>query len=469
MPQRTFLIEHGTVLHVIPSYDLTLISPPLTDSDSPLSTNKTDWKKYAVFAGMGLLFVWAMYVIFAPSSAAKEEQNQGLGLGLNMDVPAPAGSEMVDDKRIAYEQEQVNQMQQERMKTLEDFMDMVQVDNQPENDDDLLLLDEKPEKPIAIPRAGSGVRSSSPAQSSVDAYRDMNRSLGAFYEQPKEDERVKQLTKELETLKNQLDNQPKGSAIDDQLALMEKSYEMAARYLPGTVGTAGTSASAVVSEPTTTNTGGNSGKTAVVPITGVREQIVSALPQAVSDADFVAIYSQERNIGFYSPETGDGQVIKNTIRACIHDDQTVSDGLETQSNVRIRLMEPRSAGGTVIPANTILTGRAQISERLDVSITSIEYLGRIYATEIIVYDVDGQRGIAIPPSMEVNALKEIAANAGTTAGTSITFGQNAGQQLAAEAGRGLIQGTSQYFAKKVKVMKIHLKAGHQVFLLPKED
>jgi len=143
--------------------------------------------------------------------------------------------------------------------------------------------------------------------------------------------------------------------------------------------------------------------------------------------------------------------------------------LETQRNVRIRLTEPMSAGGTVIPAHTILTGQARIGERLDVTIVSIEYMGRIYVTNLDVYDVDGQRGIAIPPSMEANALREVAANTGSSVGTSITFSQSAGQQIAADVGRGVVQGTSQYIAKKMRVIKIHLKAGHQIFLLPKDS
>ena len=438
------------------------------------TNKKTDWKKYAVFAGMGLLFVGAMFLILAPSAKSKEEQTRGMGL--NTEVPAPARSEMVDDKRTAYQQETVRQMQQERMKTLDDFTAMVQVgENQ---DDDLLLLDDKPVSAPAITRSGGRASSvaSSSAQTSVDAYRDMNRTLGSFYEQPKEDERVKQLTDEVEALKSQLESQPTGISMEEQLALMEKSYEMAAKYLPGTAGvngvnsvSGGSGAMAHVAEPISTNAGGNTGKTSVVPITGVREQVVSALPQPISDAEFVATYSQERNLGFYSPETGGQSVVKNTIRACIHNDQTVSDGLETQRNVRIRLTEPMSAGGTVIPAHTILTGQARIGERLDVTITSIEYQGRIYATDIFVYDVDGQRGIAIPPSLEANAMREVAAGTGASMGTSITFSQSAGQQIAADVGKGVIQGTSQYISKKMRVVKIHLKAGHQVFLLPKDS
>ena len=443
------------------------------------TNKKTDWKKYAVFAGMGLLFLGAMYWILAPSSKNKEEQTRGMGL--NTEVPAPARSEMVEDKRTAYEQEMLMQKQQERMKTLADFINVTDVENDPTVIvDDLSLVDEKPKTPAQKPRSSGGGRSS--AQSSVDAYRDMNRTLGSFYEQPKEDERVKQLTEQVETLQSQLESQPTGISMDEQLALMEKSYQMASKYLPqGTAGTSGLGGgngvsggngtlgtNAPVAEPVQTSTSTKTGKTEIVPITGVREQVVSALPQNISNAEFVATYSQERNIGFFSPETGTQSTFKNTIRACIHDDQTVSEGSETQRNVRIRLTEPMSAGGTVIPAHTILTGHARIGERLDVTITSIEYMGRIYATDIIVYDVDGQRGIAIPPSMEANALREVAANTGSSMGTSITFSQSAGQQIAADVGKGVVQGTSQYIAKKMRVVKIHLKAGHQIFLLPKE-
>ena len=428
---------------------------------------KTDLKKYAVFAGMGLLFVGAMYMIFVPSAKSKEEQNRGMGL--NTEVPEPFPSEIADDKRAAYEDEQARLIQQSRMKTLEDFASVVQVDNQLTMDDDVLFVDEKPKKKItAFKSDNSGGQASSPAKSTVDAYRDINRSLGSFYEQPTEDERVNQLSGEIEILKEQLENRHRGNSMEEQLALMEKSYQMAAKYLPqGMAGTMGTVAHKA--DPVLTNNSRNSEQTVVVSVAGAQENVVSALRQQISDAEFIETYSQQRNIGFFSPEGGDGSQVKNTIRACIHDDQTVSDGLEAQRNVRIRLIEPMSANGTIIPANTILTGQARIGERLDVTIISIEYMGRIYPVDIAVYDVYGQRGIAIPPSMEVNALKEVAANSGSSAGTSISFSQSAGQQIAADVGRGLVQGTSQYFAKKMSVVKIHLKAGHQVFLLPKEN
>ncbi len=72
-------------------------------------------------------------------------------------------------------------------------------------------------------------------QSSAAAYRDLNATLGNFYDQPKNNnadmdellERIASLESELESEKG------KASSMDDQVALMEKSYELAAKYMGG--------------------------------------------------------------------------------------------------------------------------------------------------------------------------------------------------------------------------------------------
>jgi sensor domain CHASE-containing protein len=51
------------------------------------NSKKVDWKKYLVFAAMGLFFVGAMYMIFMPSAKTKEEQSKGMGL--NIRTPDP--------------------------------------------------------------------------------------------------------------------------------------------------------------------------------------------------------------------------------------------------------------------------------------------------------------------------------------------------------------------------------------------
>ena len=55
------------------------------------------------------------------------------------------------------------------------------------------------------------------------------------------------------------------------------------------------------------------------------------------------------------------------------------------------------------------------------------------------------------------------------AGSSINISTNAGAQLASDLGKGLIQGTSQYIAKKMRTVKVHLKAGYRVMLYQEKD
>ena len=114
-------------------------------------------------------------------------------------------------------------------------------------------------------------------------------------------------------------------------------------------------------------------------------------------------------------------------------------------------------------AGVVGTGKIQ-GEPLDIEITSLEYDGTIIPVELAVYDTDGQPGIFIPNSMEMNAVREVAANMGGSLGSSINISTNAGAQLASDLGKGLIQGTSQYIAKKMRTVKVHLKAGYKVML-----
>ena len=81
---------------------------------------------------------------------------------------------------------------------------------------------------------------------------------------------------------------------------------------------------------------------------------------------------------------------------------------------------------------------------------SLEYAGTIIPVELEVYDTDGQPGIFIPNSMEMNAVREVAANMGGSLGSSFHISTNAGAQLASDLGKGLIQGTSQYIEMRIR-------------------
>ena len=206
-----------------------------------------------------------------------------------------------------------------------------------------------------------------------------------------------------------------------------------------------------------------SGKAKAQPVGHVTTPVVSALAQPVSDSMMIARMAQFVGGGFHTA-VGEApkQTARNTIKACVHGDQTITSG----QSVRLRLLEAMRVGKYVLPRNTLITGEGSIKgERLDIEILQVEHNGTIIPVELTVHDNDGQAGIFIPGSMEASAAKEMAANLGQNLGTSISItNQSAGDQLLSEVGRGAIQGVSQYISKKMREEKVHLKSGYSLML-----
>ena len=414
-------------------------------------------KKLLVYPLMGLLFLGSMWLIFAPSDK-KDEGGETVG-AFNADIPLPENDGIIGDKRKAYEQAQVEKKQADKVRSLQDFA--FAADNGTD-EVEMELPDSEPEREPF--RDYSGSSRGKGVNSSAVAYRDINRQLGTFYETPKVDAEKEELKRQVEELTARLDaQQGQAGGIDEQVALMEKSYELAAKYM-GQNGQAGQSGAIVQVPVTGQNTGQGTGKPAVA-VQAARQQTVSGLQQPMSDAEFMRAYSQPRNYGF-NTAVGSGYAMgKNTIRACIHQDQTIMDG----QTVKLRLLEPLQAGNLVIPQNTLVSGTGKVQgERLDIVVSSIEYRGNLLPVELAVYDSDGQKGLSVPSSLEQEAAKEALANIGGGLGTSISFAQSAGQQIAMDLTRGVMQGGSQYLAKKFRTVKVHLKAGYELMLYAKE-
>jgi conjugative transposon TraM protein len=442
-----------------------------TSENKPGLSNeqKQKIKKYAVFALMGVICAGCMWLIFAPSAEDKARQEQTAGF--NADIPLPKEEGLIGDKRDAYEQEQIKQKQAERMRSLEDFSAMLGGETAKPSDD-LVLLDDEPQTVKTSSGGGTQNRSGSSIQNSARAYHDINRTLGNFYEQPGEDPEKEALKQELEELKMRMDeNEAKRNLKEEQMEMMEKSFQMASRYMPGTVGTNGTlpATNPVNSSEPATGVQENenvSGKATAVSVGRVQNQTVSSLAgQNMSNAEFIEAFSQPRNMGFNTVTSGEPSGTRNTLSACVHGDQTILNG----QSVRLRLLEHIRAGKTLIPRNTVLSGFAKIQgERLDITINSVEFAGQILPVDLTVYDLDGQRGIFIPDLQELNAAKEVVANMGASAGTSFNLNSDAGEQFVADMGRNLIQGVSQFTAKKLREVKVHLKSGYRLYLVSEE-
>ena len=340
--------------------------------------------------------------------------------------------------------------QKDKMRNLQDFSDLL---GGRQNDLEINTQDNNSENPdnanYSIPKEDS-------FNSSAMAYADINKQLNNWYDKPatEVDEqaqlalewRIQELERKLE------ESEEKKNAVNEQLELIEKSYAVASKYMPN-----GQQEQDIQQQ---------SIKSAlfekIKPVTQVNNSVVSFLGREMYNEEFMVEYSKPRNLGFNTISSQETAQNKNCIRACVYQTIKLSDGKDLQ----LRLLEPMLADNILIPANTILTGNAKISgERLHVTIFSIQYAENIIPVELMVYDLDGLPGFSAPSSDEVNAAKEIAANMGSQMGSSITITDNAGSQLAADLGRGLIQGTSQYISNKMRKVEVTLKANHQVLLL----
>lgn len=281
-------------------------------------------------------------------------------------------------------------------------------------------------------------------EQSAEQYQQVQASLQDFYvpdysSNSAEVAALQERITELET-QNTLAQQ---QAQPDELELMERSYQLAAKYM-------GTGNS--VDYPPRTDTE-EKGKRDVLPVAQVKRNVVSSLG-ASSDRAFTT------SVG------GKAITQKNTIAAVVAGDQSVISG----QSVKLRLTEPMWVGNSLIPRSTVIVGQARLQgERLEIDISSIEANGSVYEVELQVFDSDGQEGVNIPNSMESDAIHEIGANMGSTMGSSINLTTNTGAQIASDVGRGLINGVSQYLNKKLRTVKVHLKAGYRVMLHQPED
>lgn len=290
----------------------------------------------------------------------------------------------------------------------------------------------------------SDMRQPSAVETSAQVYQEVQASLNDFYiPESTEAAQVAELQARIDELEAQ-NAMAQQQQQPDQMEMLERSYQLAAQYMGN--GNGG-------NYPPPASADDEKGKRNVQPVAQVSRNVVSSL-------------SASSGRSFNTSVGSSGIVNKNTIAAVVANNQSVTDG----ESVKLRTTEPMWVGSRLIPRNTVIVGSARVQgERLEIEISSIECEGSIYDVELQVYDSDGQEGINIPNSMESDALHEIGGNMGSTMGSSINISTNTGAQIASDVGRGLINGVSQYLNKKLRTVKVHLKAGYRVMLHQPED
>ena len=184
--------------------------------------------------------------------------------------------------------------------------------------------------------------------------------------------------------------------------------------------------------------------------------LLDKVPDNKADINTTSINQSQLN-GFYSlDESVPDDEAQNAIQAVIHETQTLVAG----STVKLRLVNDVYINGILIPKDNFLFGEATLNgERLGIKISSIHYRNSLFPVQLSVYDMDGMNGIYIPGAITRDVAKQSADR--TIQGIGMT---TLDPSLGAQAASAGIEAARDMISKKVKLIKVTVKAGYQVLL-----
>jgi len=149
----------------------------------------------------------------------------------------------------------------------------------------------------------------------------------------------------------------------------------------------------------------------------------------------------------------------NAIQAVIHETQTIVSG----STIKLRLLSDVYIAGMLVPKNNFVYGTASLNgERLNITIKGVRYNNSILPVALSAYDMDGVEGVYIPGAISRDVAKQSTDNSLQQIGLN-DLNSSIGMQ-AASAG---IQAAKTLISKKVKLVKVTLKAGYKILLKDK--
>ena len=398
-------------------------------------------RKGLVFGGLGLICALSLWFIFAPSDKDKAAEQEGL----NKDIPEATVRQLTDNKLKSYELGDKSASESETQAEIG------------------RLSDYFAEEPTSLDAQGQP--SSTKIEGSLQRYEENKRLLSSFYATDPNAEERDALRAENEDLREAL--RKKESEEDDeeekQLRLMERSYQMASKYLPKG-GELPAKAFLRAEERTIVEPEAESAlQEPRMEVLAEPKHLISSLAQPMADSTFMQEYgSKERHLGFHSALAQPSSVQRNTLPVVVDHTTALREG----DYVALRLLEPARIGELRIPRQSLLIAQAKLGgNRLQLLVKSMEIGGRIIPVKLSAYDLDGQEGIYIPGAEQVSALKEVGANIGGSVGTSFTFASSAKDQIISEAARGVMQGASQLLQKKLRTLQVTLKGGYRLFLV----
>ena len=191
-----------------------------------------------------------------------------------------------------------------------------------------------------------------------------------------------------------------------------------------------------------------------------RQQVftISSMAPAMQQGYFGDTPTRTRN-SFYSDRSASiplQDIGSNAATAVVHETQTVSNG----STVKLRLSMDVYINGLLVPKGSFVYGTASLEgERLLVSIPGIRVASNLLPVALAVYDLDGLAGIRVPGSVSRDVAKQ-SSDAGLQSVDIVTMDPS----LKAQAAAAGVGAAKSLLSKKVKLIRVTLKAGYRVLL-----
>ena len=164
--------------------------------------------------------------------------------------------------------------------------------------------------------------------------------------------------------------------------------------------------------------------------------------------------------GFYGIEDNPNEEEdNNAIEAVVHATQVLVNG----AVIKLRLATDVYINGTLIPKDNFVFGVASLNdERLEIEINSIRNNKSLFPVKLEVYDMDGLPGIYIPGAITRDVAKQSADN-----GLQLMELTSIDPSLKAQAAAAGISTVKTMISRKVKQVKVMVKAGYKVLLKDK--
>lgn len=162
---------------------------------------------------------------------------------------------------------------------------------------------------------------------------------------------------------------------------------------------------------------------------------------------------------FFGVEEDADSEEQNTVEAVVHQTQTLVNG----AIVKMRLLNDIYLNGSLVKKGNFVFGIAELNdERLEININSIRNNNSLFPVKLEVFDMDGLAGIYIPGAISRDVAKQSTDN-----GLQLLELTSMDPSFKAQAAATGINAAKSLLSKKVKQVKVLVKAGYKVLLRDK--